>query len=312
MASPPAPLLEVAGISKTYGRQPALHALSFVVAPGEIVGLVGPNGAGKSTTLRIVCGLLRSDSGRLAIDGIDQREHATRYRSQLGALIEAPACYPSLTAFDHLAYLARLRGGFDRASLERLLTEVGLQPRSRKPARQFSLGMKQRLGIAMATLGSPSLLVLDEPMNGLDPKGMAELRETLRVRAASDGVAILVSSHLLNEVEQICQRVLFIRDGRLISEATLGTGRADSPSTIVLVTGDAAATVELLRRQSFVQEAELVPAGVECRLAASDVPEVARLLVEARIPIHAISPRTGILEALYLSHYASSDREAVK
>jgi len=154
----PPPFLQVTGISKTYGRQTALRDVSFVVAPGEIVGLVGPNGAGKSTTLRIICGLLRPDSGGVRIDGIDQRKEPARFRSRLGALIEAPACYPSLTAFDHLAYLARIRGCHDRSELERVLTNVGLPPRSKKTVRQFSLGMKQRLGIAMAILDSPGLV----------------------------------------------------------------------------------------------------------------------------------------------------------
>jgi ABC-type multidrug transport system ATPase subunit len=195
------PVLKVTGISKTYGRHHALRDVSFEIAAGEIVGLVGPNGAGKSTTLRIVCGLLRSDSGSVVVDGADQRRDPARARARLGAMIEPPASYPALTAFDHLAYLARIRGCYDRAAIERVLTEVGLPPRSRKTVRQFSLGMKQRLGLAMAKLDSPSLLVLDEPMNGLDPIGMAELREQLRVVAVRDRVAILVSSHLLHEVE---------------------------------------------------------------------------------------------------------------
>jgi ABC-2 type transport system ATP-binding protein len=180
------PFLQVTNISKTYRRQTALRGVSFMVSPGEIVGLVGPNGAGKSTTLRIICGLLRPDSGGVAIDGIDQLREPGRYRSRLGALIEAPACYPSLTAFDHLAYLARIRGCYDPGVLELVLADVGLPPRSKKTVRQFSLGMKQRLGIAMAVLDSPGLLVLDEPMNGLDPIGMTELRERLRVLADRD------------------------------------------------------------------------------------------------------------------------------
>jgi len=308
----PPPFLQVTGISKTYGRQNALRDVSFVVAPGEIVGLVGPNGAGKSTTLRIICGLLRPDSGGVRIDGIDQRKEPARFRSRLGALIEAPACYPSLTAFDHLAYLARIRGCHDRSELERVLTNVGLPPRSKKTVRQFSLGMKQRLGIAMAILDSPGLLVLDEPMNGLDPIGMADLREQLRVLAARDQVAILVSSHLLHEIEQICQRVLFIRESRLINKTTLGLDQVDAPSMVVLATGDDAAAIDLLRRQAFVQEVESVPGGIECRLAAGDVPEIARLLVAAGIPVHAISPRKGTLEDLYLSHYDGSHTRSIE
>jgi ABC-2 type transport system ATP-binding protein len=300
------------GISKAFGRQPALSDVSFTIQPGEIVGLVGPNGAGKSTALRIISGLRRPDSGRVILDGIDQREQPAAFRSRLGALIEAPACYPSLTAFHHLAYLARIRGCYDRAHLERVLADVGLLPRSRKTVRQFSLGMKQRLGIAMAVMGEPGLLLLDEPMNGLDPMGMAELREKLRVLGARDQVAIVVSSHLLHEIEQICHRVLFIRESRLINEVTLGPDEADAQRTIVVVTGDDAAAAALLGRQAFVQEAEIVPDGVECRLASRDVPEIARLLVASNIPIRAISPRKGTLEEVYFSHYAGSRRGQIE
>jgi ABC-2 type transport system ATP-binding protein len=301
-------LLEIRELSFSYGRDPALEDVSFAAREGEFVGLVGPNGAGKSTTLRIVCGLLRPDAGIVMLDGIGQHQHPTRFRSRLGALIEAPACYPSLTAFDHMAYLARLRGSFDRAVLEHVLEEVGLPPRSRKPVRQFSLGMKQRLGIAMATIGAPALLVLDEPMNGLDPLSMADLREALRSRAASDGVSILVSSHLLHEIEQICHRVLFIRDSRLISEEVLGREAARTDATVVVVTGDDAAAVELLRRENCVREAELASEGVVCRLAAGDVPEIARVLVRAGVPVHAITPRRGTLEDVYRSHYGGASR----
>jgi ABC-2 type transport system ATP-binding protein len=299
------PVLKVTSISKAYGRHHALRDVSFEIAAGEIVGLVGPNGAGKSTTLRIVCGLLRSDSGSVVVDGVDQRLHPARVRERLGAMIEAPASYPALTAFDHLAYLARIRGCYDRAAIERLLTEVGLPPQSRKPVRQFSLGMKQRLGLAMAKLDSPALLVLDEPMNGLDPIGMAELREQLRVVAARDRVAILVSSHLLHEVEQICQRVLFIRESRLVKEARLGIGHTGALLTVLLVTGDDAAAVALLDQQPFAQGVEAVRDGVECRVEPADVPRIAPVLVAAGIPIHAISPRRGSLEDLYLSHYGA-------
>jgi ABC-2 type transport system ATP-binding protein len=149
-------------------------------------------------------------------------------------------------------------------------------------------------------------------MNGLDPVGMAELREQLREIAATDRVAILVSSHLLHEVEQICQRVLFIRDSRLISETRLAAASSDALVSVLLVPGDVTATVTLLRQQAFVREVEAVRDGVACRLAPADVPELARLLVGAGIAIHAIAPRRGLLEELYLSQYADSDSKGIE
>ena len=172
--------LQVERISKRFGAQRAVDSLSFAVAPGEVVGFVGPNGAGKSTTLRIISGLISPDSGRVLLDGVDLRSDPIRFRARIGVLIESPAIYPMLTAFDHLAYIARLRGACEKAAIDRALRDVGLAPDSKKVVGKFSLGMKQRLGIAMALFLSPSLLVLDEPMNGLDPSGIAELRTFLR------------------------------------------------------------------------------------------------------------------------------------
>ena len=302
-----APALAVTGISKAYGHQPALRDVSFAIAPGEIVGLVGPNGAGKSTTMRIICGLLRPDSGTITIDGIDQREQPVDARARLGAMIEAPACYPTLTAFDHLAYLARIRGCYNREVIEHLLAKVGLPPRSRKPGQHFSLRIKQRLGLAKPMLHAPALLVLDEPMNGLDPVGMAELREQLRHLAARDRVAILISSHLLHEVQQICDRVLFIRDCRVIKETRLDEDRSGASCSILLVTGDPEATVALLRQHPLIHDAAIVRDGVSCRLAPADVPAIAPVLVAAGIPIHAMTPRADSLEDLYLSHYSGTE-----
>jgi ABC-2 type transport system ATP-binding protein len=296
-------LLAVTHLGKRFGRQPALSDVSLSVAAGEVVGLVGPNGAGKSTAFRIICGLLRADAGTVTLAGCDVMRDARAFRSQIGVLIEGPGYYPGLSATEHLLYLARVRGVARRDRVARTLEEVGLAPESRKAVGKFSLGMKQRLGIAMAILHDPRLLVLDEPMNGLDPVGMASLREYLRGLGARREVGVLVSSHLLHEVEQICDRVLFIRDGRLLAAATLSRDRLAEIETVALRTGDDALACELLRREAFVQELVELPAGLECRVAAQDVPRLAPLLVAAGIPIRQITPRRRSLEDVYLSHY---------
>mgnify|MGYP003382215656 CR=1 FL=1 len=306
------PFLQVTGISKTFGRQAALRDVSFSVRAGEIVGLVGPNGAGKSTTLRIVCGLLTPDAGRVVLDGTDQRTSPALFRSMLGALIEAPALFPTLTAYAHMAYVARVRGCYNRGILEDLLASVGLPPRSSKAVRSFSLGMKQRLGIAMACLDAPRLLVLDEPMNGLDPLGMADLREHLRVLATRDQVTIVVSSHLLNEIEQVCARVLFIRDSRLISEVRLDGGASITSVVLVVATGSPLAALNLISAQAFVQEARLIREDVECVVPADLVPDVARVIVNAGIALYAMRPRRGGLEDLYLSQYRDSVERTIR
>lgn len=298
-------LVQVERISKSYGRQVAVDGVSFSIGPGEIVGFVGPNGAGKSTTLRILTGLVLPDSGTVSLDGVDQRSDPTGFRARLGALIEAPAMYPMLSAFDHLAYVSRMRGSFDRSRIESTLREVGLDPASRKRAGRFSLGMKQRLGIAMAIFGDPSLLVLDEPMNGLDPSGIAELRDFLRQVPERNGAGVLISSHLLGEIEQICHRVLFVRDGRLVGETRLSANSGDSLRTIWLRTGDDAKTLDVLRRASFVAEAEASIVGVSCRLPAADVPRLAPLLVAEGIAILELTAHGRRLEETYLARFAA-------
>lgn len=302
-------LVQLDHVSKRYGQQLAVDDVSCSIAPAEIVGFVGPNGAGKSTTLRILTGLLRPDAGRVLMDGVDQRTDPTGFRSRLGALLEAPAAYPTLSAWEHLAYIARLRRAFDEGRIRETLLEVGLDPNSRKHVGKFSLGMKQRLGIAMALYGRPALLVLDEPMNGLDPVGMADLRALLKDLPRRDGTSVLMSSHLLSEVEQICHRVVFIRSGRLLGETKLAGSEPGLLQSLLIRTGDDARALEVLQRAPFVAEATTDGFGLRCRLAAADVPKIAPMLVQDAIDIFELTTHGRSLEGIYLAHYAE-DREA--
>lgn len=298
-------LLQVSDLCKSFDSRTALAELTLTVGPGEIVGLVGPNGAGKSTAFRVICGLLRADGGAVTLDGFDVRRDAQEFCARIGVLIDSPGYYPGLSARDHLVYLASVRGCESPDIVDRTLEEVGLAPRSNKRVGRFSLGMKQRLAIAMAILHSPRLLVLDEPMNGLDPVGMASLRNFLREIARRRGVGVLVSSHLLHEVEQICDRVLFIRDGRLLDEPAL-LHDACEIDTVVLRTGDDGRARELLSGEAFVREVSEAAVGLECRMPAADVPRLAKLLVGAGVPILELTPRRRSLEDRYIERYANS------
>jgi len=215
--APSAPAIQVAGLCKKFGHVAAVQDVSFTVAYGRITGLLGPNGAGKTTTLRILLGLIRPDAGTATIAGTPYPDLASPAQT-VGALLDA-AAHPGRSGRDHLRVLAAAAGiPDDRA--DTLLATVGLQPAARQRAGGYSLGMRQRLGLAAALLGDPAVLVLDEPANGLDPQGIRWLRDLLR-RLAAEGRAVLVSSHILAEVAQTADDVVIIYHGQTVTQAPL-------------------------------------------------------------------------------------------
>ena len=211
MSSPLA--IDVADLSKKYGQRMALSHANFEVPMGSICGFVGPNGSGKTTTIRMLLGLISptTGSGHVLGESITEPE---KYLPRVGAMIEGPAFYPALTGKQNLMVLAKI-GGFDTDLVQGLLEKVGLGDRGDSKYKTYSLGMKQRLGIAAALLPNPKLLILDEPTNGLDPAGIQEVRALLR-QLADDGATIFVSSHLLSELEMICDHLVMLREGKVI------------------------------------------------------------------------------------------------
>jgi ABC-2 type transport system ATP-binding protein len=212
------PVLSVRGLGKSYGRRRVLRDLDFDVHAGEILGFLGPNGAGKSTTLRILLSLVRPDEGRYVLLG--ERFPGGHRRAYLGvgALVERADLYPQLTARANLRWLGRLQGLRDEARVDEVLERVGLSRRADEPVKVFSQGMKQRLGLAQAILHRPRLLLLDEPMTGLDPAGMRRMRDWIRTLAREEGMAVLFSSHLLGEVEALADRLLVLHQGVKVAE----------------------------------------------------------------------------------------------
>jgi ABC-2 type transport system ATP-binding protein len=201
------------GLTKRFGKRTAVDGLDLGIPAGSITGFVGPNGAGKTTTIRMLLGLVRPSDGSGTVLG-HPLGHSRAYLPRVGALIEGPTFYPPLSGRENLMVLARL-GGLTKKRVDSVLERVGLGSRALDPFRTYSLGMRQRLGIAAALLPAPELLVLDEPTNGLDPHGIAEIRAMLR-SFADDGMTVFVSSHLLAEIQQICEHLVVIETGRLL------------------------------------------------------------------------------------------------
>ncbi|WP_019926710.1 ABC transporter ATP-binding protein [Nocardia sp. BMG111209] len=263
------------GLTKRYGAQLAVDSVAMTVRRGEVYGFLGPNGAGKTTTLRMLVGLIRPSAGTATVLGRPPGDPGALRR--VGVLIESPGFYPYLSGRDNLRVLARYQGGAE-AEVEQALLRVGLTDRAGDRFRAYSLGMKQRLGVAAALLGRPDLLILDEPTNGLDPAGMAEMRELITALAA-DGQTVVLSSHLLSEVQEICDRVGIIARGRLLTEATVGELRG--AATLLLRAEPMELAFPAVRRVAGEHGAMLTSAGIRIEAGAAAAPQVARAVIEA-------------------------------
>lgn len=285
------------GLTKRYGRGVlAVDDLSMKVRRGEVYGFVGPNGAGKTTTMRMLLGLMRPSSGSCELLG--KRPGTPEALARIGALVETPAFYPYLSGRDNLKVLAR-HAGVPDSRIGIALEQVELAGRGDDRFKTYSLGMKQRLGMAAALLKDPELLILDEPTNGLDPAGMAEMRQLIR-RLGSGERTVLLSSHLMGELEQVCDRVGVVKNGRLITEATLEELRRGA--TIRLRAEPAAAAREVLESMEWISEVDFVDGGVlKVDTDPSRTADINQRLVENGIRVSELGTVQLSLENIFLS-----------
>jgi ABC-type multidrug transport system ATPase subunit len=300
-------VVETRGLTKRYGeRVVAVDQLDLRVRRGEVYGFLGPNGAGKTTTLRMLLGLVRPTSGTARVLGEPPGSAASLAR--LGALVETPAFYPYLSGRDNLRVLA-LHAGIPPSRIGAVLGQVGLADRGGDAFKTYSLGMKQRLGVAAALLKDPELLILDEPTNGLDPAGMAEMRSLIR-RLGQGDRAVLLSSHLMTEVEQICDRVGVIRGGRLVAEGTVEDLRGQGSLRVrAEPVGEAQRIVAGLDRVSGVQ---VFDGTLRIAVDPAEAPQINKALVDAGIAVSEIYQERASLETVFLEltqHEGDSDVE---
>lgn len=289
-------LVETKSLSKRYGsRIVAVEDLSLNVCRGEVYGFLGPNGAGKTTTLRMLLGLVSPSSGIAKVLG--EEPGAPTGLSRIGVMVESPTFYPYLSGLDNLKGMARLSGLRDpKGGVDAALEQVGLTERAKDKFKEYSLGMKQRLGVAAALLKDPELLVLDEPTNGLDPKGVAEMRELIRSLGRGEKT-VLLSSHLMGEVEQICDRVGIIRKGRLVAEGPLTELRGEGGILVRAEPAEQAASIV----SSIAGIGEVKERDGTLRLVAEPerAPEIARELVSAGIELKELRPARRSLEEAF-------------
>ena len=292
------PAIVTEGLTKRYRDRVVVDSVDLSVQEGEIFGFLGPNGAGKTTTIGMLLGLIRPSAGRAALLGYDVAQQPEQALSGVGAMIETPAFYPYLSGRDNLRVLA-LAGGLPRERVESALVTVELADRARDSFRTYSLGMKQRLGIAAALLHDPKLIILDEPTNGLDPAGQLEIRELIRT-LATRGHTIFLSSHMLHEVEQICERVAILRQGKIVTQGRVADLLRRGQGLLVRVAGDTAAAQRLLAGLEWVRSVAAHEGALLVDAPAERAPEITMLLAAQAIPVAEIRAYQERLEDLFL------------
>lgn len=295
------PVVEVNNLSKKFKEIDAVSDLSFTVCDGDIYGFLGQNGAGKSTTIRMLLTLITPDSGDIHIFGKNLRTQRQAIMKQTGAIIERPDMYKYLSAYDNLSIFAKLSGvKLSRNNIMDKLQQVGLADRSNSKVKTFSQGMKQRLGIAIALVHEPGLIILDEPTNGLDPQGIADMRNMIIGLSRNMGKTIIVSSHLLSEIEMMANRMIIINKGKKIVEGNVSELLDPRNSMVQLETTDDKATYDALKNTAWAAKATLTDKHIQIKLGRNEIPALANTLHDIDAGILAIRPRHS-LEDYFLS-----------
>lgn len=294
-------MLQVNNLSKQFDSLKAVDDLSFTVNEGDVYGFLGQNGAGKSTTIRMLLTLIKPDSGEINIFGKSVLHHRNEVLRQIGAVIERPDLYKYLTAYDNLSIFAKLSGlKVSRKLIMDQLQMVGLADRSSSKVKTYSQGMKQRLGIAVALVHNPKLIILDEPTNGLDPQGIADMRNLILDLSRQHGKTVIVSSHLLTEIEQIANRMIIIHKGKKITEGVVSELLDPSHTIVALETTDDIKTIELLKHSQWAHLLQPTKRAIRLQMNKNDIPVLASWLTETGTGIMAINPMNS-LEDYFLS-----------
>ncbi|WP_107923744.1 ABC transporter ATP-binding protein [Lysinibacillus parviboronicapiens] len=289
------PIVQLQNLSKTIKGKQLIHNLNIDLYPGQITGFLGPNGAGKTTTIRMMTGLMHPSEGKVIIDGQSLQEHYEEAISKVGVIVENPEMYKYMTGYKNLLHFARMHKNVSKARIDEVVTQVGLENRIHEKVSTYSLGMRQRLGLAQALLHRPKFLILDEPTNGLDPAGIREFRMYLRKIATEDGVSVFVSSHLLSEIELMCDRVAVIQNGQLIDIREI---KNDTASFYYIeATPSEQVTAQLQKLDlSFTVDNN----GVVVEIKKEDIPNLMTQFVNEGIQLFAVQPHQKTLEDQFL------------
>ncbi|SEK59420.1 ABC transporter ATP-binding protein [Ruminococcus albus] len=286
--------LSIKGLSKTIGKKEILHDINMECYAGEVFGFLGPNGAGKTTTIKTVVGLLLLDEGEIQVCGHDIIKEYEDAMSNVGGIVENPEMYKFMSGRDNLKQYARMRG-LDFSEIDKAVEMVKLTNRIDDKVSKYSLGMRQRLGVAQALMHKPKLLILDEPTNGLDPQGIKELRDILKDLAHTDGVCVVVSSHLMSEMELMCDRVGIIAKGKMIGTYTMeeiASLSNDKYTEYIIETDDAVKAAEILDGvENISAQEKMLYLKLETENAQNDIAEAIKTLAKNDINIYSVHPK---------------------
>jgi ABC-2 type transport system ATP-binding protein len=290
-------VLELKNVSKSFGKRKIIDNISLKVNSGEIFGFLGPNGSGKTTTIKMILRLIDSDEGEIKVNGFDNRKQFEQAMECIGAIVENPDMYKYMSGIDNLKLHARIRN-IDERRIYEVLEMVGLKDRAKDKVGKYSLGMKQRLGLALTLLHNPKVLILDEPTNGLDPAGIKQLRDILKKISHEENVAVFVSSHILTEMQQMCDRVAVLDNGKIVKIEQITNSEEEKIETIELRIKDKTKAIKILK-EKFEVDAKEEKDSLLVTIQTEKVPEVVRELAIEDVGIKAVIPREHNLEEIF-------------
>ena len=293
-------IVKLNNVTKIIKGRTIIDSISFEVHKGEIFGFLGPNGAGKTTTIRMIVGLISISSGDIEIDGKSIKKDFEQAVKHVGAIVENPEMYKFLTGYQNLIHYARMTKGITKEKISEVVDLVDLTDRINDKVKTYSLGMRQRLGLAQCLLHDPDVLILDEPTNGLDPAGMREIRDHLRMLAKEKNMAVIVSSHLLSEMEMMCDRIAIIQDGKLVDVQQIHDFVQGSERVFAFELDDQEKALQVIRSKNPNIKTEQTDSSLVVTLKKDQVPVVVKTLVESQINIYGIQEITKTLEDRFL------------
>ena len=289
-----AEILKCTDLHKKIRGKEIIKGISFDIKQGEILGFIGPNGAGKTTTIKLILGLQKQSDGNIKINGYDIQKKFEKAIEKVGAIVENPDLYMYMSGYDNLKLVANLYKGIDKNRINEVVKLVGLENRIKDKVSKYSLGMRQRLGIAQAILHKPNLLILDEPTNGLDPEGIKQVRELIVRLAKEEKMAVMISSHNLSEIENVCNKICIIKNGKIVEQSDIEDIKKEVSE------GEYVIEVDLPEKAKDLLKCEIKNKNLIIKAQKEEIPEIIKKLVEGNVKIYSVTENILSLEEAFL------------